>query len=141
MNKNKYEDYSYDIINCKNDEKKIELCYKQLNFFKYLEKNSDFDFNKFLNIIDDFNKSKNIEYIKLWLLLINEIINFSEPIKKKYCLKAISLIFSKKFIDEKNPSLIEEIKLKTILNFTNKCTKLISNEDVNKKILLKNKKI
>ena len=31
MNKNKFKDYTIDIINCKNDdEKKIELCYNQL---------------------------------------------------------------------------------------------------------------
>ena len=136
MNKNKYKDYTIDIINCKNDdEKKIKLCYNQLEYFHNLEKDSDFDFNNFLNIIEKFAKNENIEYKKIWLLLINQIIQFSKTIKDKYFFKALSLIFNPNFTDKNNPSEIEKIKLNTISNFTDHCTNLIDNEDVNKKIL------
>ena len=136
MNKNKFRDYTIDIINCKNDdEKKIQLCKNQVEYFRGLENDSDFDFNNFLNLIEKFPKNENIEYKKMWLLLINEIIKFSRSIKEKYVLKALSLIFSQKFIDEKDPSIIEDIKIKTISNFTDQCIKLVDNEEINKKIL------
>ena len=134
MNKNKSIDDLYKYIQkAENENSKKELCLKQIEYFKKQTELNDYNFDEFCLIIEDLEKSKNIELNKIWIGLINEIVRLNPSYLEKFSKIILNKIFQSTFSEINN---FDEIKIRSISIFTNNCNNLTKNEDINHEILL-----
>ena len=134
MNKNKsLEDLYKYIQKADNENSKKELCLKQIEFFKNQNELNDYNFDEFCLIIEDLEKSKNIELNKIWISLINEIVRLNPSYLEKFSKIILTKIFQSTFSEIND---FDEIKIKSISIFTNSCNNLGDNENINHEILV-----
>ena len=129
FNKKKVEDQFDKLLNSDYTQQKIILLKKQIDFFKSQKPNFEYDYKDFLTIIEEFQKSTNIEHNLIWLQTINEIVRLNSNMKKKYFKTVMKMIFLYQANgDNKIDKDIKEEINKTIINcisiFTNECEEI-----------------
>jgi hypothetical protein len=134
MNKNTIiEDLYKSIQKADNENSKKDLCLKQIEFFKGQTELKEYNFDEFCLIIEDLEKSKNIELNKIWISLINEIVRLNPSYLEKFSKIILTKIFQSTFSEIND---FDEIKIKSISIFTNSCNNLGDNENINHEILV-----
>ena len=127
--KKKVEDQFDKILYTDDIQQKVILLKKQIEFFKTQKPNFEYDYQNFLTLIEEFQKSTNIEYNLIWLQTINEIARLNPSMKKKYFKIVMKMLFSKQNEEDNkiDKNIKEEIN-KTIINcisiFTNECEEI-----------------
>ena len=132
MNKNKGEDFFKSIQKADKESEKKKFCLKQIDFFKCQTELPDYNYDEFILIIEDLEKSKNIELNKIWICLMNEIVRLNPSYLQNYTNIVLKKIFHPSFSDND----FKDIKIKSISIFTNKCNNLTKNENLNQEILI-----
>ena len=132
MNKNKGEDFFKSIQKADKESEKKKFCLKQIDFFKCQMELPDYNYDEFILIIEDLEKSKNIELNKIWICLMNEIVRLNPSYLQNYTNIVLKKIFHPSFSDND----FKDIKIKSISIFTNKCNNLTKNENLNQEILI-----
>ena len=98
MNKNTIiEDLYKSIQKADNENSKKDLCLKQIEFFKGQTELNEYNFDEFCLIIEDLEKSKNIELNKIWISLINEIVRLNPSYLEKFSNIILKKIFQSNF--------------------------------------------
>ena len=134
MNKNTIiEDLYKSIQKADNENSKKDLCLKQIEFFKGQTELNEYNFDEFCLIIEDLEKSKNIELNKIWISLINEIVRLNPSYLEKFSNIILKKIFQSNFSQIND---FDEIKIRSISIFTNNCNNLTKNMYINQEILL-----
>ena len=131
FSKKKIEDQFDKIDNSDDISQKAPLLKKQIDYFKSQKPDLDYDYKKFISLIEEFQTSSNYEYNLLWLQLINEIIRLNPSMKKKYFKLLMKIIFLQvndtKEMNNENEEKKEEIykiKINALSFLTKNCEEI-----------------